>query len=657
MNRIKFLFNILFVLFLFIFFIKCDNFILLEYFRIKFSSFDSFLYRKVTVQFVNEFSQSQYCYGTVSNIYSDSESSHLLLYFPRTIRILSQQILIYFLVRKILSSNSKFDARQTITKKFIVICFFGLLINFYTTSLYVNFESSNLVLIFITFSFLKAFLAKKIIEDDFNLTSLFALTIFPFISTGYGFPWFYDFLVYYLLFRMFNKQKKLLNNKFLVLFIFTISLSLLFPMSNSPSLESKIISNQSGINELVDNIDIESNNETYLERKDIRELKKVSHNLNKDEYKNLVINLSKNLKDTSYPQRWKFMVSLLPDFNYHLPSYLWYLSLSILFYDIFKFLNKTNIEILKKQINKIAKILIVYPIISFMAGVSTFLNSFSEYIFFLSRKSELIDFGKVQTWRGINDHYEVFSNFLLFLIVLLLVNSYLNKNKLNLIFLFISVVTLMFSQSRWTITVFVFLIFIISIYFIKFLKFELLITSILIILLLQFIPIFERNEPFFNDYEEAQTKIYLDTDVNKSYWFEPISDKLNRTHAWKNFASGYKPNILSLTFGHGTGSYLNIVKNTIYFPTSGPHSLILQVLNRFGLFGLVLLGYFVLNYFLYLSKGFNRINTVIIFMLLTLFLSLEIKTDSIMLVDGTSVFLFNALNGIIAKLTYEKIKD
>ena len=60
---------------------------------------------------------------------------------------------------------------------------------------------------------------------------------------------------------------------------------------------------------------------------------------------------------------------------------------------------------------------------------------------------------------------------------------------------------------------------------------------------------------------------------------------------------------------------------------------------------------------LYLSKGFNRINTVIIFILLTLFLSLEIKTDSIMLVDGTSVFLFNALNGIIAKLSYEKIKD
>ena len=53
-------------------------------------------------------------------------------------------------------------------------------------------------------------------------------------------------------------------------------MSLLFPMSNSPSLESKIISNQSGINELVDNIDIESNNETYLERKDIRELKNVS---------------------------------------------------------------------------------------------------------------------------------------------------------------------------------------------------------------------------------------------------------------------------------------------------------------------------------------------------------------------------------------------
>ena len=35
------------------------------------------------------------------------------------------------------------------------------------------------------------------------------------------------------------------------------------------------------------------------------------------------------------------------------------------------------------------------------------------------------------------------------------------------------------------------------------------------------------------------------------------------------FASGYEPNSISLTFGHGPASYLNIVKNSETLITSG----------------------------------------------------------------------------------------
>ena len=40
----------------------------------------------------------------------------------------------------------------------------------------------------------------------------------------------------------------------------------------------------------------------------------------------------------------------------------------------------------------------------------------------------------------------------------------------------------------------------------------------------------------------------------------------------ENVASGYEPNSISLTFGHGPASYLNIVKNSETLITCGPHS-------------------------------------------------------------------------------------
>ena len=61
-----------------------------------------------------------------------------------------------------------------------------------------------------------------------------------------------------------------------------------------------------------------------LERKDIRYLKNNINDLNNSEVKSTVINLSKNLKDVDYPNRWNIMVSYLPDFKYHIPSALWH---------------------------------------------------------------------------------------------------------------------------------------------------------------------------------------------------------------------------------------------------------------------------------------------------------------------------------------------
>ena len=55
---------------------------------------------------------------------------------------------------------------------------------------------------------------------------------------------------------------------------------------------------------------------------------------------------------------------------------------------------------------------------------------------------------------------------------------------------------------------------------------------------------------------------------------------------------------IDLLFGHSTGGYLNIVKLTDRDIASGPHSILLQVLNKFGLFGIFLFIYSILKFLL-----------------------------------------------------------
>ena len=273
--------------------------------------------------------------------------------------------------------------------------------------------------------------------------------MFPFLSTGYGITWLIDFLLYYFLFNYLKKYKFYKRNLIFILFCFSIVLSFISPILNSPSIETSIINNPSEFETIIDNVDFENSKKTYLERKDIRDLREKIKDLDNTEVRSTVINLSKNLKNTNYPNRWNIMVAYLPDAKYHIPSALWYLLSIFLFFELLYFIKLSNIDELKREINSSANILIFYPVLSIFLGISNFFNSFSELIFFLTRRAELLNFGDIQTWRGINTHYEVFGNLQLFSLCFFLLNYYLNKSSKNFLFIIFSITSTLLSQSRF----------------------------------------------------------------------------------------------------------------------------------------------------------------------------------------------------------------
>ena len=163
-------------------------------------------------------------------------------------------------------------------------------------------------------------------------------------------------------------------------------------------------------------------------------------------------------------------------------------------------------------------------------------------------------------------------------------------------------------------------------------------------LIFQFIPTFERDEPFFIDQESSTDAISSNSVNNNEFGFEFISDRLNRTLPWVMFASGYRPNTIELLFGHGTGGYLNIIKFTERNIASGPHSILLQILNKFGIFGVILFLFGVVKLLLTNNFVIRRDLRLLIFFTSSILLSLELKTDSLMLTDGIVIFLFNLVN-------------
>lgn len=630
----------------------CTDFVILEYLKIKFVNLESFTNLSINTQFVNESSQGNFCVLTVSEIiYNQNGTPELFkIFLPRQARVLVQQILILTVVTTVLLKNVNYkQTLKALDLKVLITLFFGLFISFTITSIYVDFETLFYNLIFLTFSIFKAFIAFIYSKQQKSYIKLFILCLFPLFSTGFGISWMFDFMIYFLLFSLILEKRIDFKNKDLLVFIFVISLSLLSPLMNTPSLEMQIIDNPNEYKNIINNVNIEDSKNTYLERKDIAFLNESIDQLNEDEINKEVVNLSKNLKDVNYPNRWGIMVSFLPDLKYHFPSFVWYLNFLILFLFFIDKIKTMKFTDLKDEIQTGSNMLIFYPLLSIFTGINYFFNSLSEFLFFLTRKSEMIDFGEIQTWRGINTHYEIFSNLQLFCFCFFVINFYLNRSFKNFIFIIISCSTALLSQSRLTALVLFILIFLLVFSFFKKYKIELILLTISVIVIFQFIPIFERQEPFFVEESELSN---IESLQNELYGFEVISDRLNRTLPWAMFTSGYKPNTTELIFGHGTGAYLNIIKFTERNIASGPHSMLLQVVNKFGLIGLLIFTIYIFRYFKYLVEDMKLNNALKTFIVFSLLFSLELKTDSIMLADGVVVFLFNIILGIVFKRLY-----
>ena len=119
--------------------------------------------------------------------------------------------------------------------------------------------------------------------------------------------------------------------------------------------------------------------------------------------------------------------------------------------------------------------------------------------------------------------------------------------------------------------------------------------------------------------------------------------------------TGYKPDAVSLIF-EVTGAYLNLVKNTSSDVTSGPHSSVLQILNKFGLINLIIFSIFLIMYILKITKNIWSLKNLAFILSVGLLISFEIKTDSLMIMDGVYIFGFNlVLISLIGKLYEERV--
>lgn len=638
---------------------SCDGVVFLEYINLKFFDNQTSSETYFTVQLVNETAQNRFCYFTISDSYFDVYESKYLFYtyFPRTARTIIQQLLIFYIVFKIIIKNrNDFEFKNIFEIKFVLVYLIGLILSYSLISNTTNFFSEQLMLnIFIIFSFFKsivAYLASKTRNSSFLILLLMC---YPFTSTGLGIPWFYDFIIYYVLFSIIQNQSQYLKNKTLIFLTFALSASILHPLVNSPSLETlivekKITVNENNINQLLDS------EYTYLEAVDLESIIYSQGLLSNEEFELEVYDLSRNVKEVTYPHRWKYMVSPMPDTKFHLPALIWYLALLVLFFDITNTFKNSDMYEIKNILQKAANVLIFYQLLSLFFGVNKFFNSFSN-LFFLNRNSELITFGEIQTWRGVADHYEVFSNFQVFCFFFFMINYFLNKNIKNFIFIFFPILTAVLSQSRWSVLVIFLILFLLL--FLNAKKYLIELTSLIIftILVLQFVPVFERSDPFFDVNTNRENHSVSLEESNDLIGFEIISDPLNRTAPWTMFYEGYKPDVLSFIFGNGPGAYLNLVKNTDTEITSGPHSSVLQILNKFGLLNLLVLVFFLIRYVFNIMKTKFSFYSFIFAIVIGLLISFEIKTDSLMIMDGVYIFGFNlVLIYLIGKLFEERIQ-
>tara|TARA_X000001036_G_scaffold62372_1_gene52658 strand:+ start:809 stop:2836 length:2028 start_codon:yes stop_codon:yes gene_type:complete len=614
------------------------------------------------VQFVNESFKIDACYLSLEEKIYDYDQNKILFitYFPRTARIIFAQFLIFTITYYLLISRANIKlSHKSINLRFLLVFISGLFISINLINLTTNsFENSFYVFIFSIFSFLKCYIVNTYLKKDNLHLSLLILCIFPAISTGLGISWFYDLLIYYVIFSLVD-FKNYKENKFLFISLISLVLSLIYPLINSPSVETKIINEEYVVIDNKDLLSTVQQKNTFLELEDLNYLLESKIYENSETINKEVNDLAKMLKGIKYPGRGKFLVSIYPDFKFHLPAFVWYFAFLILFVNIFNKLKTNRVSNFVEEFEDASKILIYYQLFSLFLGINSFFNSFSNILFNLQRNAELITFGMNQTWRGISSHYELFSNLQLLSFCFFIITYFLSRKNLYLLYGFVAVATAFLSQSRWVVLIVFIFIFIIFINFYKTFQNEIISLVLFSILIIQFIPVFERNEPFFIYFEESEEIIEDKNDSNEFTYslgvIEPITDRLNRTLPWKMFATGYVPDLTSLSFGHGPASYLNIVKNAKTQITSGPHSSLLLILNRFGIVG-ILISFVMAFTFLKQSIKYLQLKNLISLLTVSgLLISIELKTDSLLIPAGVAMFFFNLfLIIILQKVLIEK---
>ena len=190
-----------------------------------------------------ERTQNRHCYFTLKDKYFDVYENKYLYYtyFPRTARIIFNQFVIFFITSLVLINKNKiFQNSKRINLQFLLVVILGLIISVFSINLTINsFESDFMLYLFIFFSILKCYILFQYLQHNSFHLKLLLLSCFPFISTGFGIPWFFDFFIYYILFSItnINKYKK---EKILLLVIFSLALSLIYPAINTPSIEMQI---------------------------------------------------------------------------------------------------------------------------------------------------------------------------------------------------------------------------------------------------------------------------------------------------------------------------------------------------------------------------------------------------------------------------------
>ena len=127
---------------------SCDGVVFLEYINLKFFDNQTSSETYFTVQLVNETVQNRFCYFTISDSYFDVYESKYLFYtyFPRTARTIIQQLLIFYIIFKIIIKNrNDFKFKNIFAIKFISIYLIGLILSYLLISNTTSFFSEQLM--------------------------------------------------------------------------------------------------------------------------------------------------------------------------------------------------------------------------------------------------------------------------------------------------------------------------------------------------------------------------------------------------------------------------------------------------------------------------------------------------------------------------------